>query len=179
MQAVILAGGKGTRLHPLTTNARKPLVPLFDRPVMEYCIKLLARHGITDIIVAVSHLAQEIMHYFGDGSRFGVKIRYSVEMEPLGTAGAVKQVQSMINDTFVVVAGDIVTDFDLTAALQRHKPPPRLRPSCFTDLTIQAILAWSNTTKPARSHASLKNRSRRRYLPIRSAPASTSSNPRP
>ena len=121
MQAVILAGGKGTRLRPLTTSAPKPMVPLFDRPVMEYCVKLLAGHGITDIIVAVSHLAQEIMHYFGDGSRYGVKIRYSVEMEALGTAGAVKLVQGMINGTFLVVAGDIITDFDLAAALQRHK----------------------------------------------------------
>lgn len=121
MQAVILAGGKGTRLHPLTANIPKPMVPLFDRPVMEHCICLLARHGITDIIVTVSYLARDIMRYFGDGSRLGVKIRYSVETEPLGTAGGVKLIQEMIDDTFVVVSGDAVTDFDFRAAIEKHR----------------------------------------------------------
>lgn len=121
MQAVILAGGKGTRLHPLTTNIPKPMVPFFDRPVMEHCVKLLAKHGVKDIIVTVSYLAKDIMHYFGDGSRWGVKIRYSVESEPLGTAGGVKLVQNMINDTFIVVSGDAITDFDLSNAIEKHK----------------------------------------------------------
>ena len=120
MQAVILAGGKGTRLHPLTTNVPKPMVPLFDKPVMEHCINLLIKHGITDIIITVSYLANEIMQYFGDGSRWGVKIRYSVESEPLGTAGGVKLVQDMINERFVVVSGDAVTDLDLSEAIDRH-----------------------------------------------------------
>jgi len=121
MQAVILAGGKGTRLHPLTTNIPKPMVPFFDRPVMEHCIKLLAKHDIKDIIITVSYLAKDIMHYFGNGSRWGVKIRYSVETEPLGTAGGVKLIQPMINDTFVIVSGDAVTDVDLTAAIEMHR----------------------------------------------------------
>ena len=121
MQAVILAGGKGTRLHPLTTHIPKPMVPLFDRPVMEHCIRLLIKHGITNIIVTVSYLAEDIMEYFGDGSKWGVNIRYSVENEPLGTAGGVKLVQSMVKETFVVVSGDAVTDFDLTAAIEKHK----------------------------------------------------------
>lgn len=121
MQAVILAGGKGTRLRPLTTNVPKPMVPLFDRPVMEHCINLLIKHEIRDIIVTVSYLANEIMQYFGDGSRWGVKIRYSVENEPLGTAGGIKLVQDMIKERFVVVSGDAITDIDLSAAIEKHE----------------------------------------------------------
>src|ERR1035437_4501085 len=96
MQAVILAGGKGTRLHPLTTSVPKPLVPLFDCPVMEHSIRLLAQHGIKDIVVSVSHMAKDIIDYFGNGSRWGVSIHYSVEEQPMGTAGGVKLLQGMI-----------------------------------------------------------------------------------
>ncbi len=121
MQAVILAGGRGIRLHPLMTNVPKPLVPLFDSPVMEHSVRLLARHGIKDIFVTLSHLAKDVIDYFGDGSRWGVRIRYCVEDEPMGTAGGVKLLQNMIEDTFVVVSGDVVTDLDLSAALDAHK----------------------------------------------------------
>lgn len=121
MQAVVLAGGFGTRLHPLTMSTPKPMVPLFNKPVMEHCIDLLRRHGIDDIIVTVSYRAQQLMEYFGDGSKWGVNIRYSLEEEPKGTAGAVKLIQPYINDTFLVMSGDAVTDFDLTEALDYHK----------------------------------------------------------
>lgn len=121
MQAVILAGGSRARLHPPTTSIPKPLIPFFDRPVMEHSIKLLAKHGITDIIVTTSYLAKDIMRYFGNGSRWGVSIRYSIENEPMGTAGAVKLVQAMISETFVVVSGGAITDADLTVAITAHK----------------------------------------------------------
>lgn len=121
MQAIIMAGGKGTQLYPLTTSITKPMLPLFDRPAMEHCIRLLARQGIGDIIVTLSFLARDIIEYFGNGSRFGVRIRYSVETEPRGTAGGVKLVQHMIDDTFVVISGDAVTDIDLSEAIQRHR----------------------------------------------------------
>lgn len=121
MQAVILAGGSGTRLYPPTTDIPKPLMPFFDRPVMEQSIKLLAQHGITDIIVATSYLINEIMRYFGDGSHWGVNIRYSLENEPMGTAGAVKLLQGMLSDTFIVISSDIITDADLGSALNAHK----------------------------------------------------------
>jgi mannose-1-phosphate guanylyltransferase / phosphomannomutase len=121
MQAVILAGGEGTRLHSVNTSVPKPLAPLFDRPVLEHTITLLARHGITDIILTVASPATELIGYFGNGSAFGVKIRYSVEADPLGTAGAVKLIQGMLKETFVVVSGDVVTDADLGAALTRHR----------------------------------------------------------
>lgn len=121
MQAVILAGGSGTRLYPPTTDIPKPLMPFFDHPIMEHSIKLLAKHGISDIIVTTSYLTKDISRYFGDGSRWGVSIHYSIENEPMGTAGAVKLLQKMLSDTFVVVSGDVITDADLTTAFNAHK----------------------------------------------------------
>jgi len=121
MQAVILAGGRGTRLHPLTMSTPKPLLPLFSKPVMEHSIELLRRHGVEDIIVALSSQVQEVVEHFGDGTEWGVRIRYSFEEEPQGTAGAVKLVQPYIDGTFLVVSGDTVTDFDLSAAVDYHR----------------------------------------------------------
>lgn len=121
MQAVILAGGSASRLHCATSHIPKPLMPFFDRPVVEYAVRLLAKHGIRDIIIATSYTATDVMRYFGDGSAWKVKIRYCVESRPAGTAGAVKLAQPMIAGTFVVVSGDIITDFDLTRAITAHK----------------------------------------------------------
>ncbi len=120
MQAVILAGGNGTRLHPLNTPTPKPLMPFFDRPVVEHMVKLLAKSGIDDIIITTSHIATDIPRYFGDGSRWNVSIRYSIENHPAGSAGAVRLVREMITDTFLVVSGDVITDFDLAAAVEAH-----------------------------------------------------------
>ena len=121
LQAVILAGGKGTRLHPLTSGIPKPMVPLFGKPVMEHMIALLGRHGYADIGMTVSHLAMDVMKHFGGGSRWGVHLQYSIEDTPLGTAGGVKQIRSSLRDTFLVVCGDAVTDIDLRAAYEYHK----------------------------------------------------------
>lgn len=121
MQAVILAGGSGTRLQPLTIDTPKPMLPIFSKPVMEHCIELLRRHGIDDVIIALSSKTREIMEHFGDGSAWDINIRYSFEDEPKGTAGAVKLIQSHIEDTFLVVSGDTLSDFDLTAAVEYHK----------------------------------------------------------
>lgn len=121
MQAIILAGGRPTQLHCYNTDCLKPMAPLFDRPVLEHTIGLLRRHGIKDIIAAISRDAQEIAEYFGDGARWGVNIRYCIESEPLGTAGAVKQARNMIDGRFLVVHSDIVADFDLAAAIDEHK----------------------------------------------------------
>ena len=90
VQAVIMAGGKGTRLFPLTENTPKPLIALFDRPLLEHQIELLRQDGIRDIILTVGHLKQRIIDHLGDGDRFGVHLRYVVEESPLGTAGGVK-----------------------------------------------------------------------------------------
>ncbi|WP_438444489.1 sugar phosphate nucleotidyltransferase [Gorillibacterium sp. sgz5001074] len=121
MKAVIMAGGKGTRLRPLTCNVPKPMVPLLDKPVMEYAIELLKRHGITEIAVTVQHLPEVIRRYFGDGSEFGVRLHYFEEEAPLGTAGSVKNAEEFLDETFLVLSGDALTDYDLGAAVRFHK----------------------------------------------------------
>lgn len=121
MKAVILAGGKGTRLRPLTCNIPKPMVPLLDRPVMEYTIELLKKHGITEIAVTMQHLPEVIRQYFGDGSEFGVRLHYFEEDTPLGTAGSVKNAEEFLDETFIVISGDALTDFDLSVAVAYHR----------------------------------------------------------
>ncbi|HXG23040.1 MAG TPA: NDP-sugar synthase, partial [Chthonomonadales bacterium] len=122
MKAVVMAGGEGTRLRPLTSHRPKPLVPVLNKPIMEHIILLLKEHGITDIVVTLHYLADEIEGYFGDGSEWGVSLIYSVEDTPLGTAGSVKQAEQYLkDDTFVIVSGDALTDIDLTSAIQYHR----------------------------------------------------------
>ncbi len=116
-----MAGGEGSRLRPLTCDCPKPLLRLLDRPLMEYAIELLKRHGIKDIGVTLGYLPDEIQEYFGDGSRFGVSLRYYTEHTPLGTAGSILQARDFLDERFFVLSGDGVTDFDLTAALCFHE----------------------------------------------------------
>jgi len=120
MKAVIMAGGEGTRLRPLTSNAPKPLLPIANRPMMEHVIGLLARHGITDIVVTVAFMANAIKTYFGDGSDFGVSIRYADEPVPLGTAGSVANARHLLDERFLVISGDVITDIDLTELVRTH-----------------------------------------------------------
>jgi mannose-1-phosphate guanylyltransferase/phosphomannomutase len=121
VKAVILAGGEGTRLRPLTSNQPKPMIPLVNRPMMEHIVTLLARHGFDDIVVTVAYLANHIRNYFGDGSDFGVTMRYATEESPLGTAGSVRNASVELDDTFLVISGDVLTDLDLTAFVDAHK----------------------------------------------------------
>lgn len=122
MKAVILAGGAGTRLAPISADIPKPLAPLPGGPVMEHIVKLLARHGFNDICAAVCHLSGRIEEYFGTGKRWGVSIRYSREQRPLGTAGAAKLcVDDRSSEPVLIISGDAVCDFDLTAALRFHR----------------------------------------------------------
>ena len=127
MKAVILAGGEGTRLRPLTSNQPKPMMPLVNKPMMEHIVNLLQLHGFDDIVVTVAFLANQIRDYFGDGSDFGVTMRYATEDSPLGTAGSVRNASSELDDTFLVISGDVLTDIDLTAFVesaprrQRHR----------------------------------------------------------
>jgi len=97
------------------------MVPLFDRPVMEHTLRLLRKHGIQQVFVTLSYRAREIIDYFGGGSRWGMRIHYSIEDEPMGTAGGVKRFVSSLHDTFLVISGDAVTDFDLSAAVEFHR----------------------------------------------------------
>ncbi|PTM58408.1 sugar phosphate nucleotidyltransferase [Desmospora activa] len=121
MKAVIMAGGKGTRLRPLTNRLPKPMVPLVDKPCMEYSIELLKKYGITEIAVTVQYLPHLIRDYFGDGSEWGVKLHYFEETQPLGTAGSVKNAEEFLDDTFLVISGDALTDFDLEQAIRFHR----------------------------------------------------------
>jgi mannose-1-phosphate guanylyltransferase / phosphomannomutase len=120
MKAVIMAGGEGTRLRPLTSNAPKPMMPLVNQPMMEHVVRLLKRHGFDDIVVTVAFMANAIRNYFGDGSEFGVRISYAVEDHPLGTAGSVRNAMDRLGERFVVISGDVLTDVDLTSIVQFH-----------------------------------------------------------
>lgn len=122
MRAVLMAGGSGTRLRPLTCDLPKPMVPILNRPIAEHIINLLRRHHITEVIATLYYLPDVMRDYFQDGSEFGVQMTYAVEEDqPLGTAGCVKNIAELLDDTFLVISGDSITDFDLTAAIQFHK----------------------------------------------------------
>jgi NDP-sugar pyrophosphorylase family protein len=120
MRAVILAGGKGTRLAPYTVAFPKPLMPLGDVPILEVVIRQLASYGFTRITMAVGHLAELLQAYFGDGSRFGIAIDYSREPEPLGTAGPLKLIPDL-DESFLVMNGDLLTDLDYGELVRRHR----------------------------------------------------------
>lgn len=122
MKAVVMAGGEGSRLRPLTGHRPKPLVPVGNQPIMEHILGLLSRHGVTDVVATLHYLAHEIQGYFGDGADFGVNLQYSIEDTPLGTAGSVKQAQTLIGeDRILIISGDALTDCDISAALEFHK----------------------------------------------------------
>jgi mannose-1-phosphate guanylyltransferase len=133
MKAMILAAGKGTRVRPITHIVPKPMIPILQKPVMEFLLELLREHGFTEVMVNVSHLAEEIENYFRDGQRFGVEIAYSFEGriedgeligDALGSAGGLKKIQTFqrfFDDTFVVLCGDALIDLDLSEAVRRHK----------------------------------------------------------
>ncbi|MDI9598780.1 MAG: sugar phosphate nucleotidyltransferase [Acidobacteriota bacterium] len=122
MRAVVMAGGEGTRLRPLTSNQPKPMVSLCGKPCMEYIVELLKRHGIDETLVTLMFLPKAIRDYFGDGSTLGVSMRYSVEQTPAGTAGSVKLAEDELREgTFVVISGDALTDFDLRDMVRAHE----------------------------------------------------------
>ncbi len=121
MKAVVMAGGEGSRLRPLTSNMPKPLVPVAGRPIMEHILLHLRRHQLRDVVTTVQYLGASIRNYFGDGSDQGVALTYSVEDSPLGTAGSVMLARQQLNETFVVVSGDSLTDIDLGAAVRFHR----------------------------------------------------------
>lgn len=120
MKAVIMAGGEGTRLRPLTCGIPKPMVPILNKPVMEYTIKLLKKHDIKDIAVTMAYLPSVIMDYFSTGEEWGVNLNYFIEDTPLGTGGSVKNASKYLDDTFVVISGDALTDLDIQKAIDYH-----------------------------------------------------------
>jgi mannose-1-phosphate guanylyltransferase/phosphomannomutase len=120
MKAVILAGGEGTRLRPLTSNQPKPMLPIANVPMMRHVVGLLVKHGFDDIVVTVAFLANQIRNYFGDGGEFGVRMRYATEDSPLGTAGSVRNAMDELDEPFLVIAGDVITDIDLAGVVKAH-----------------------------------------------------------
>ncbi|EYE89372.1 nucleotidyltransferase [Fervidicella metallireducens AeB] len=121
MKAVIMAGGEGTRLRPLTSDIPKPMVPILNKPVMEHIINLLKKHNIVDIAATLYYLPSSIKDYFDDGRELGVNISYYVEEVPLGTGGSVLNAENFLDDTFIVISGDALTDINITEALKFHK----------------------------------------------------------
>jgi mannose-1-phosphate guanylyltransferase / phosphomannomutase len=116
-----MAGGEGSRLRPLTSRRPKPLVPVVGLPVMEHILDLLRSHGITEVVVTLAYLGADIRNHFGDGSDFGMSIEYVVEDSPLGTAGSVRNAAHLLEETFLVISGDALTDFDLGWAVEEHR----------------------------------------------------------
>jgi mannose-1-phosphate guanylyltransferase len=120
MQALVLAGGEGTRLRPLTSTVPKPVVPLVDRPFIAFMLDWLRRHGVDDVIMSCGHMAGGVRDVLGDGSAHGVRLRYVEEPRPLGTGGALKHAEALLDDRFLMLNGDILADLDLTAQLAQH-----------------------------------------------------------
>ncbi len=121
MKAVIMAGGEGTRLRPLTSNIPKPMMPIVNRPMMEHIVELLKTHGFDEIVVTVAFMANAIRTYFGDGSEFGVRMVYAIEESPLGTAGSVRNAMDELDERFLVISGDVLTDIDLGEMVRFHE----------------------------------------------------------
>jgi len=121
VQAVILVGGEGTRLRPLTSGTPKPIVTLVDRPFMGFMLEWLAGHGVEDVIMSCGFLATKVKAVLGDGSAFGVRLRFVEEPEPRGTAGALKYAEELLDERFLMLNGDVLTDVDVTAQLAQHE----------------------------------------------------------
>lgn len=121
MQALILAGGEGTRLRPLTATVPKPVVPLVDRPFIAFMLEWLKRHGVDDAVISCGFLASGVRNVLGDGSAYGVRLRYVEEPRPLGTGGAIKFAESLLDERVLVLNGDVLTDIDLTEQIAQHE----------------------------------------------------------
>ncbi len=121
IRTIMMAGGKGTRLRPLTLVRPKPMIPLVNKPIIEYTVNMLKKSGFNDIIMTLNYMSTNIKKYFKDGSDFGMDIRYSVEKWPLGTGGSVKKTEKYIDDTFMVVSGDVLTDVNFNDVVKYHK----------------------------------------------------------
>ncbi|MEM2760412.1 MAG: nucleotidyltransferase family protein [Nitrososphaerales archaeon] len=121
IRAVVIAGGRGTRLYPLTRNRAKCMLPINGKPLLEHVIRYLASYGFTEIVVTVGKKRKQIVEYFGDGSKLGVSLLYSLEKKALGTAGSFKNAEKLISNTTLVMQGDTLTDFNLNKIMSFHK----------------------------------------------------------
>lgn len=149
MKAVIVAGGRGERLKPITNFIPKPMVGIKGQPILLHTINLLKRYGITDFIIALCYLPNEIVNFFGDGSKFGVKIVYTYEdpQKPLGTAGAISLVRNHIDSTFIVTYADILRDLNVRKMINFHKE----------NQAFATINVYRKVAKDAKSKVSIKD----------------------
>ncbi len=120
MKAVIMAGGFGTRIQPLTSNIPKPMIPLANRPIMLHIVELLKKHGISEMVMLLYHQPDIVKNFFRDGSDFGIKIEYVTPLQDMGTAGAVKCAETLLSKRFLVISGDLLTDFNLKKIIDFH-----------------------------------------------------------
>jgi mannose-1-phosphate guanylyltransferase/phosphomannomutase len=133
VKAVVMAGGEGTRLRPMTASMPKPLLPVVNRPIMEHVLRLLRRHQLTEVVVTVQFLASLVRNYFGDGEELDMELQYATEEEPLGTAGSVKNAEAALaDDTFLVISGDALTDIDLSRLVEFHRQRNAMVTVCLT-----------------------------------------------
>ncbi len=133
-QAFVLAGGKGERLRPLTENLPKPLVKVAGKPILEYSIELLAKHGVGEAIIATGYLHEKIESHFGSGKKFGLSIVYSVEEEPLGTGGALKEAEEILDGQFFMLNGDNIANFELGKMAEAH-----LQENALTTIALKQV----------------------------------------
>ncbi len=173
-----MAGGEGTRLRPLTSNAPKPMMPVANRPMMEHVVGLLRQHGFDEIVVTVAFMANAIRTYFGDGSEFGVKMVYATEETPLGTAGSVRNAKDVLDERFLVISGDVLTDIDLGAIVKRHEERGAMASIALKSMENPWSSASSSPRKTALSTASSRSPPGVRYSATRSIPAFTCSSRR-
>src|ERR1700676_1236243 len=179
MKAVLMAGGGGSRLRPLTSRRPKPLAPVAGKPIMELILELLRQHGFTDVVATLHYLADEIEAYFGDGSAHGVAMHYVVEDTPLGTAGAVKMAHDLlIGETFLVISGDALTNLDLSAVVRHHREQGKEVTIALPRAPTPPGSPWAPPTSRGASCAFWRNRRGARSSPTRSTPGSTCSNRR-
>jgi NDP-sugar pyrophosphorylase family protein len=150
MKAVILIGGMGTRLRPLTCSIPKPLLPIINRPFLEYQFDIIRKHGIKEVILCVSYMSAEFRRYFGNGEKLGLKIKYVHEKHPLGTGGAIKNAAKFLDQPFVIFNGDILTDIDLTSMKQLHKKAGALATLALTRVKDPTIYGLVETDKQGR-----------------------------
>jgi mannose-1-phosphate guanylyltransferase len=162
MKAVILVGGEATRLRPLTCSTPKIMIPVLNRPFFEHLAGYLKKHNIIDIVLAVGKSPEEIQDYFGDGSKLGVRLTYSIENLPLGTAGAVKNAERFLDDSFIVLNGDIFTDIDLSAMMQLHRKSEAIASLALTPVDDPTIYGVVETDSGGRVRRFIEKPSRDR-----------------
>jgi mannose-1-phosphate guanylyltransferase len=162
MKAVILVGGEATRLRPLTCNTTKIMIPVLNRPFFEHLVGYLKAHNIVDIVLAVGKSPEQIQDYFGDGSKLGVRLTYSIENRPLGTAGAVKNAERFLDDSFIVLNGDIFTDIDLSRMMRLHRKNKAIASLALTPVEDPTIYGVVETDSEGRAKRFIEKPSRDR-----------------